>query len=439
MAEVSCLHLHEEEPDDDVVVTFDSAPYWSQDFDSYPSDLDFPPSSDFPYPHRPFTDRSPLDDDLTTDPFSIPNVNLFDRQNQVNFVIDLFHQRVEQSSSRGVVLQNDVVAFDPNADLSFGVIEGDDDVNNLEVDLGLGLEFSIDANNDDNNSGFMVADCGDEFFVSRRESLSESGESSSVSGGPQYFMGGLRIVDIGTDSEDGFNEDVLGIDLNVDDDVGDDDSSLRICWDSLQLEDNRDVNDDFEWEEVDGRVDEREVMSMFFDAEAEEEPSISAVIPSGEGENGERAGTMGNLEWEVLLNIHNLEENPELGRDGENYLGDHEDYNYAEYEMFFGQFAENENALIGQPPASKVVVENLQSVVLVQEDVDNNNALCAVCKDEINVGEMAKKLPCTHFYHGDCIVPWLGIRNTCPVCRYELPTDDPAYERRRTQRAGRMQ
>lgn len=107
--------------------------------------------------------------------------------------------------------------------------------------------------------------------------------------------------------------------------------------------------------------------------------------------------------------------------------------------MFFGQFAENENALIGQPPASKVVVENLQSVVLVQEDVDNNNALCAVCKDEINVGEMAKKLPCTHFYHGDCIVPWLGIRNTCPVCRYELPTDDPAYERRRTQRAGRMQ
>ncbi|XP_076938101.1 uncharacterized protein LOC143606106 [Bidens hawaiensis] len=97
--------------------------------------------------------------------------------------------------------------------------------------------------------------------------------------------------------------------------------------------------------------------------------------------------------------------------------------------MLFGQFLDTDS---GRPAASTTVVENLSSVVIKSE----NSALCAVCKDEIAVGFMANKLPCHHVYHGECIVPWLGIRNTCPVCRYELLTDDVEYERRKAERAG---
>lgn len=159
-----------------------------------------------------------------------------------------------------------------------------------------------------------------------------------------------------------------------------------------------------------------------------------SVIPPQDRVDAEWVSGMRNLEWEVLLNVHNLEGNVDFN------LANEDGYNYtAEYEMLIGHFAENDNTTVGRPPTSKSVVKNLQLVALTQEDVDKDNALCAVCKDEMTTGQQAMQLPCTHRYHGDCIIPWLGIRNTCPVCRYELPTDDPDYEQRRAQRAGRAQ
>ncbi|XP_061375267.1 E3 ubiquitin-protein ligase CIP8-like [Gastrolobium bilobum] len=143
------------------------------------------------------------------------------------------------------------------------------------------------------------------------------------------------------------------------------------------------------------------------------------------------SGSMRNriLDWaEILMG---LEDNSiEFGfqvPESERYVGNPEDYvDAAEFEALLQTLGESdESGRRGAPPASKSAVEALPTVKIASE---SEAVECAICKDLMGVGEVAKKMPCGHEYHGDCIVPWLSCRNSCPVCRFELPTDDKEYE-----------
>ncbi|KAL6527471.1 hypothetical protein OROGR_016561 [Orobanche gracilis] len=141
------------------------------------------------------------------------------------------------------------------------------------------------------------------------------------------------------------------------------------------------------------------------------------------------------LDWaEILMGNedHSIELRIQVP-DSDTYVGNPGDYaDAAEYEIFLQNLVESDSGTkLGAPPASKAAVEGLENVVIEKED---KVIVCAICKDTMNVGEIAKNLPCGHGYHGECIIPWLGSRNTCPVCRFELPTDDPDYEEERKKR-----
>lgn len=100
-------------------------------------------------------------------------------------------------------------------------------------------------------------------------------------------------------------------------------------------------------------------------------------------------------------------------------------------EQLLQQLAENDPNRYGTPPASKSVIEKLPTVTITEDVSSSEMNQCAVCMDEFEVGVEAKQIPCKHMFHKDCILPWLELHNSCPVCRHELPTDDPDYESRR--------
>lgn len=346
------------------------------------------------------------------------------------FVTDLYQNRSPTDPS---------CPWDDEDDTRINPFSNIADFHQGEPELGLGLGFDVEYEYE--NETQYNDDNYDDVF-----------DFSSLVGGGGGDSGGLRVVEFGTDSESSGNDEEF--------DYGgenDDERVSGLCWDSLCLEDDhRSVLND--WEEViEGRVNENEIeeasSSLLIDevevdvdvdvnVEVEiDEQSMESGFEGEEDEAGEEA--LRYLEWEILLAFNNLERNGGLEHEDESlnnlYLAVHDGIisGNTDYDILFGQLLENDSGLKGSPPAAKSFVENLPLVELTEEELKEKDVVCAVCKDEVTVEEKVGKLPCSHCYHGDCILPWLNIRNTCPVCRYELPTDDDDYEQSKVRRVAR--
>lgn len=93
------------------------------------------------------------------------------------------------------------------------------------------------------------------------------------------------------------------------------------------------------------------------------------------------------------------------------------------FDRLIEQLSEMEIQNIGrhdQPPASKAAVEAMPMVEIDDTHIQNE-LFCAVCKEQFELGTKVLNMPCNHLYHSNCLLPWLRLRNSCPVCRHELP------------------
>jgi len=78
----------------------------------------------------------------------------------------------------------------------------------------------------------------------------------------------------------------------------------------------------------------------------------------------------------------------------------------------------------GGKESGEVAASTTAVVALPSVEVRGGGIECVICREEMGIGRDVCELPCQHLFHWMCILPWLGKRNTCPCCRFRLPSDD---------------
>lgn len=64
-------------------------------------------------------------------------------------------------------------------------------------------------------------------------------------------------------------------------------------------------------------------------------------------------------------------------------------------------------------------MNNLFPMATAQDLAENDNT-CIICREEMTVEAGAKKLPCNHIFHPNCLRSWFQRQQTCPTCRTDV-------------------
>lgn len=71
-------------------------------------------------------------------------------------------------------------------------------------------------------------------------------------------------------------------------------------------------------------------------------------------------------------------------------------------------------------PRSESFIESLKTVKPSKPILETIPSTCAICIVDFDMEKDLTELPCGNWFHRDCVVQWLAMKNTCPLCRHEL-------------------
>ncbi|CAL4995650.1 unnamed protein product [Urochloa decumbens] len=131
-------------------------------------------------------------------------------------------------------------------------------------------------------------------------------------------------------------------------------------------------------------------------------PSVDPLLPQGD------VTSAFDLTIEsarrILSEVHRWRQRRDAG--GQDVVGLHDAYR---------------NGSFGAVPASSEAIASLREMTVVDQTREDE---CAVCLKSYEEGDKMKMMPCSHGFHEDCILKWLGISCLCPLCRYALQAEE---------------
>ncbi|VVC26822.1 Hypothetical protein CINCED_3A005516 [Cinara cedri] len=146
-------------------------------------------------------------------------------------------------------------------------------------------------------------------------------------------------------------------------------------------------------------------------------PHVMTLQP-GRGPRRSSGGTIENLVEDVIVNF------ADYARSGGSpvrfLLGNPGDYVWGRdgLDSIVSQLL-NQIDGAGPPPLTKEKIEEIPTTLISQEQLDLK-LQCSVCWEDFKIDEKVMKLVCDHMFHKECIVPWLELHGTCPICRKYL-------------------
>ncbi|XP_011311228.1 E3 ubiquitin-protein ligase RNF126-B [Fopius arisanus] len=127
-----------------------------------------------------------------------------------------------------------------------------------------------------------------------------------------------------------------------------------------------------------------------------------------------------NLFHEFFINLSGLGRPVTTGQPPVFFLGNPGDYVWGRdgLDSIVTQLL-NQMDGSGPPPLPRQQIDEIPNTIINQSQIDCK-LQCSICWEDFILAESVRQLPCKHLYHTPCIVPWLELHGTCPICRQSL-------------------